>query len=410
MLKLVVIVIVSAITYIIYNFGFYRMAADVLDVSKEVFSWKKIIICTLVNFCLMFMYSRLQVNLMINWFLMFLFFYITSRIIFKKNRINTLVVSMVSTLIGLSANILMRCLFAIGMNVSLEKFNNDILKEENFKHYPVITAFLVAAIVVEIAGKTNWKQWFKKILKQKADMKLFMYMLIGIYLYQISILLLFYTEGNSLALKLWGVISAMFSFVSVIAITKPVGRSSQIAQYSEQNYMEKEKLRQEQMKVMQLEKTALTDSLTGCYNRIYADDEISSNYEKEIPFIMCLADMDGLKEINDFFGHESGDKCLKLIGHVLKKICTDRDVAVRYGGDEFVLIFYNIDMNEALNRMTKSNEMLMDMKKNNEIEYKLTVSFGLAHSSEAESGEKLYEIADNRMYTMKKKRGKQRTD
>jgi len=94
-----------------------------------------------------------------------------------------------------------------------------------------------------------------------------------------------------------------------------------------------------------------TDSLTGLYNSRYFEEilqkQISWAKRKSAPFALLLLDMDNLKSINDFYGHDSGDLLLRKFSRVLEDSLRDTDYMARYGGDEFVALLPESDEKEA---------------------------------------------------------------
>lgn len=81
------------------------------------------------------------------------------------------------------------------------------------------------------------------------------------------------------------------------------------------------------------------DSLTGLYNRAFFMDEIKRiDKEDELPISIIIGDVNGLKLVNDGFGHIKGDELLFKIGQVLKSSCRDEDTVCRIGGDEFCIL------------------------------------------------------------------------
>ncbi len=92
-----------------------------------------------------------------------------------------------------------------------------------------------------------------------------------------------------------------------------------------------------------LSQMSIKDSLTGLFNHKYGieriEEEISRRNRTNTDLALLLFDVDNFKGINDNFGHTTGDAVLKYIGHVLKTSIRKTDVAIRYGGDEFMIIF-----------------------------------------------------------------------
>lgn len=103
-----------------------------------------------------------------------------------------------------------------------------------------------------------------------------------------------------------------------------------------------------------LREMSLRDPLTGLYNRRHMDAafdrEISKAKRKECPISVILLDIDHFKKVNDEYGHEAGDAVLKGLGALLTKSVRTSDIACRYGGEEFLLILPEADMNIAYKR------------------------------------------------------------
>ncbi|MDI6753468.1 MAG: PAS domain S-box protein [Thermodesulfobacteriota bacterium] len=80
------------------------------------------------------------------------------------------------------------------------------------------------------------------------------------------------------------------------------------------------------------------DKLTGLYNRVYFEEELKRlDTERQLPISLIMGDVNGLKLVNDGFGHQEGDKLLTRIAVILKESCRKEDVIARLGGDEFAI-------------------------------------------------------------------------
>lgn len=104
--------------------------------------------------------------------------------------------------------------------------------------------------------------------------------------------------------------------------------------------------------LVQLNKLAHTDSLSGLANRLSFDEQLDIEFRRarrqQEPLSIVMIDIDEFKKYNDYFGHVAGDDCIKAIGRGLNKI-TKRpaDFAARFGGEEFSLILPNTDKKGA---------------------------------------------------------------
>jgi len=90
------------------------------------------------------------------------------------------------------------------------------------------------------------------------------------------------------------------------------------------------------------------DQLTGLYNRFYLDEIIEKlDTERRLPLSVVIADLNGLQLVNDTYGHATGDEFIRSAADILRKACREKDIIVRWGGDEFVIILPETSANNA---------------------------------------------------------------
>ena len=153
-----------------------------------------------------------------------------------------------------------------------------------------------------------------------------------------------------------------------------------------------------------LRQQAARDPLTGLanYRRLaeVLDMEIKRSVRTGREFALLLFDLDGLKQINDRYGHLTGSHALCRVADVLS-FCRDIDTAARYGGDEFAVVLPEIGA-EAANQVA---QRICDSIANDEMEPLLSVSIGVAvYPHDGERMEALLRKADAAMYAMKTKK------
>ena len=144
------------------------------------------------------------------------------------------------------------------------------------------------------------------------------------------------------------------------------------------------------------------DCLTGLYNRTKCNQIIGLLSEKDDDFAVISIDMNGLKVVNDRFGHTAGDALIKAFGTVFKKAFSGVGTAIRMGGDEFVAIIrkeHLKDIDSALERLD-----ILAKEDSCKTPVPLEFAYGLCYRSELghASADDVYHAADKRMYEMKK--------
>lgn len=144
------------------------------------------------------------------------------------------------------------------------------------------------------------------------------------------------------------------------------------------------------------------DGLTNLLNRRTGELKLQNTYlssdDSEIPFTIVLADIDYFKSINDTYGHHNGDVVLQNIAGLLKKHTSHKGYAIRWGGEEFMLVFENHTLEETLpcleSLQTEIREFTHAIE---ETEIYVTMTFGVACDATLEI-EELIELADEKLY------------
>ncbi len=164
-----------------------------------------------------------------------------------------------------------------------------------------------------------------------------------------------------------------------------------------------------QSSIQELNELHMTDQLTGIYNR-FAMERFREDYVESGEYSVAMIDMDGLKNINDSFGHLAGNHAISLTANIIKKSVDSGDLAIRYGGDEFQILSHRVDEEYWRQRQDLINEKLATIAERQKLPYELGVSLGYAISvgeSRLEF-EECCRLADEAMYEIKKRRKKLR--
>ncbi len=149
---------------------------------------------------------------------------------------------------------------------------------------------------------------------------------------------------------------------------------------------------------------ALVDSLTGLLNRRGCDEKLQKLNHDDTHSSLAI-DIDHFKKVNDTFGHFIGDKVIQRIAKTIKSHIGEQDLAVRFGGEEFVVVMANTPITEAKNiaesiRLSISKLKLKQRDTNTYLP-PISVSIGIAQNDNISDWPTLFEQADNALYQAK---------
>ena len=144
------------------------------------------------------------------------------------------------------------------------------------------------------------------------------------------------------------------------------------------------------------------DKLTRLFNRYYLD-RISGTLKRSNKIAMMMIDMNGFKSINDNLGHSQGDDALFSMAEILRETVESHGTAVRYAGDEFVIVINTDNEQVAASYRDKIKQKLADFNKKRIKKYKMSASIGMGIFDLKQNNlDEILEIIDKRMYEDKK--------
>lgn len=146
---------------------------------------------------------------------------------------------------------------------------------------------------------------------------------------------------------------------------------------------------------------AATDPLTGLMNRRVVEERAADLLHRHAPVAVAMADLDHFKVLNDTYGHEAGDRALRLFASTLAASVRQQDLASRYGGEEFLLVFPDLSARAAADVLRRCQEELMVRLGAANVPG-FTASYGVADTSQSTDLATLVSAADSALFTAKR--------
>ncbi|SHK16055.1 PAS domain S-box-containing protein/diguanylate cyclase (GGDEF) domain-containing protein [Geosporobacter subterraneus DSM 17957] len=142
------------------------------------------------------------------------------------------------------------------------------------------------------------------------------------------------------------------------------------------------------------------DKLTGLYNRGFFEEELERlDTSRQLPLSLILGDANGLKLVNDAFGHEAGDKLLKRVAQMFREVCRQEDIIARIGGDEFAVILPRVGEDELTEIVARMKERCRQAAAD---PIKVSIALGAATKEHDDQNVKaVFKLAEDRMYQNK---------
>lgn len=152
----------------------------------------------------------------------------------------------------------------------------------------------------------------------------------------------------------------------------------------------------------------MMDPLTRVFNRQVLEELLSKwitrseRYEEALSLV--VVDIDNLKQINDKYGHLTGDFVLSEMGQILRTSVRGSDLVIRYGGDEFILVLSETDLPGAQSVVDRVNRLIVSWNaKHKAAPYHLGISMGISFFAKGKTAAQMVAEADRKMYVAKQK-------
>lgn len=191
------------------------------------------------------------------------------------------------------------------------------------------------------------------------------------------------------------IIAAIMTFVFVVAMFTVENERAKV-----------ETIKRNMRSAARLKLEASHDSLTGLYNRKAILDILKSymtvfDPQSDNTLLISVIDIDHFKQINDTYGHSVGDIVLRKLGDMFRVMNSGNTVVGRYGGEEFLVVFTNITVEEAYRRVNGLRERFSDYNFEELDGRRVTISAGIAAYSGGKNLIEFFDEADHAMYKAK---------
>lgn len=200
--------------------------------------------------------------------------------------------------------------------------------------------------------------------------------------------------------------TALFGFSLSLALKAMVGlvlvfTAHMIYQNAQLRRLQRQ-LADHQIEAEVFRRLAMFDALTGLYNRRYAEQRLNAEIARSVrrghPLAIVLLDLNDFKQINDTCGHAAGDLVLKEFAQRLNRSVRGSDLAVRWGGDEFLLLLVDCNLSQLQHVLVRLAPFELELQKKKRL---ITFAAGWQEYAKGDTATKLLERADRNLYVNK---------
>lgn len=386
---------------IVYAGRACRYSESVLDVQKA--GKRTLIPAAALLLMWMVVYSGLPVMLI------FLFLYSSLLLYFLLSYGNSLPVALFAsgTFMFHIANLYMLLfgIFSLICDIrSMERFRGSYL-------YLILVLLVIMASMVclEIFNKLFDQTTLQILISNHRQLQFAATSLMFIDIYLLILSVVYDSSTYTSLILLFLIITSVLLFGAFYTAFIHAVRMSVLEMYESGFKDLQSQLEQSYRSIGKLKDEANTDVLTGVASRRYGLWVLERMVREKKQFSVCLVDLDGLKEVNDTLGHQEGDRYLVGVARVLAELFETENVC-RLGGDEFFIMLPGRTEAEAEEQMKEAARRMETVFQSQGLPVHPSISYGVAEISQIPFGSvtDIIELADRKMYEMKKERRKMR--
>lgn len=288
----------------------------------------------------------------------------------------------------------------------LHKLPYEIYNTPSLQFINIGIIFSVVLLVLLIEWKMIPGEGVKKVSSSTIYAMMISIIEVYIVFYSAIDFMLVLTNQYFSNLYVTGVSTSILTMILFYILLLYSINSAKLIEYKNKT-LELENTKNENLKYQEtLKDKIIKDGLTSCYNRNFIMNVLQNNFECGIAdFMVIFLDLNGLKYVNDNFGHNVGDKYISGVSQAMLSAVRSGDYVSRIGGDEFLIVLMNLKENEANAIMERIDQNIKYLDEMTE-EYKVAISKGHVYvdSEMLKIGiSKIIQLADQKMFQEKKK-------
>ncbi len=402
---MIILHIVLLLAFIGYHYTFFSYSSYIFNYNKKPLLTG--IFCGIVNLSFWVMYST-QLSLQYEFvatILYFLILYCEFRYLLKLKSLFALFISIAFCSNLFAKRFILIASLALYQDVALV----DALSNPTMSLLSLILMFGVSISTINFARTRISRIYLDTILADNNNIRFLTVLLSILYVFMavFSLSITSTLGGYNLAFLyiVVGVFSIIFFTIFIVFAYNLADLKLTAQSYSKTVIKNKE----QSALIEQLHQASTTDDLTGLDSRDTAISAIDAYRESKQDFFLIFIDIDGLKYVNDNYGHNEGDFYIQSISQIVSDHFS-LSIACRYGGDEIIVIGSYQNKSEVTSHIVKCFNEISNIKNKHQKQYPTSISYGLVYvtAQDQYTASELITIADKRMYEFKKANKKTR--
>ncbi len=397
-------ILILIIAFSIYHNTYFSYAAYIFNYNKDYMNF--MLVTAMINFSfwliyILYFYQYTEAFAMIGYFILL---FIQCMIFFKLNFLHSIFIAVTFALNLFAKRFIIIAILALIYNESMREIVSDV----NTRFFILAISSAVSISTIEFARKRIERVYLDTILSEEKNITFITIVFAVIYISLIIFGLVMYSnviDSNFIYhYLLTGTMSIVLFFIFILYAYNIADLRINTDTY----HKIKKTLEADKEHIEKLKEESITDVLTNLYTRDFIDEKIREYMTLNVDFYVIFIDLDGLKFVNDVFGHEEGDRYIKMTSEIINNYFNDASVG-RYGGDEIVVVGQYSSENLVTANIVKCYNTINKLS-NKQLKYESSISYGLVFKNHHENltYDKLISLADERMYNFKKLKNKSR--